>query len=134
LHSVSSVLHLFDKFYLATTLDNLWMIANDILELFMSFFRGRNDLYAVRWEKEGSKGYMPAYDVNWTEYRKHKAKGGTFRDFKGKELIPLSKITFLQHLEGKETVGIYPLLIDNQTYFGAIDFDKKIGFPIVCLL
>ncbi len=35
------------------------------LKLYKSLFRGRTDIYAVRWEKEGRGGYMPAYKVDW---------------------------------------------------------------------
>jgi len=33
--------------------------ASDI-ELFMSLFRGRDDVFARRWEKDGKSGYMSA--------------------------------------------------------------------------
>jgi hypothetical protein len=42
------------------------------IELYKSLFRGREDIYAVRWEKDGKSGYMPAYEVDWTNYEKHK--------------------------------------------------------------
>jgi hypothetical protein len=35
------------------------------IELYKSLFRGREDIYAVRWEKDGKSGYMPAYEVDW---------------------------------------------------------------------
>jgi len=31
------------------------------IQLFKSFFKGREDVFAVRWEKETKSGYMPAY-------------------------------------------------------------------------
>lgn len=34
--------------------------ANNIL-LFKSPFKGREDVFAIRWEKEKKSGYMPAY-------------------------------------------------------------------------
>jgi hypothetical protein len=54
------------------------------IELYKSLFRGRNDLYAIRWEKDGRSGYMPAYEVDWSNYQKHKAQGGTFKDYADK--------------------------------------------------
>ena len=60
-------------------------IVSDItgnIELFKSVFRGRTDLYAIRWEKEGRSGYMPAYKVDWSDYNKHKAQGGIFKNYK----------------------------------------------------
>lgn len=31
------------------------------IQLFKSVFKGREDVFAVRWEKETKSGYMPAY-------------------------------------------------------------------------
>ena len=95
------------------------------IELYKSLFKGRSDIYAVRWEKEGRSGYMPAYKVDWTDYNKHKVQGGTFKDYKNKEYLPFDSTAIENHLSGKETNGIYPLLEDNTSYFIAVDFDKQ---------
>lgn len=95
------------------------------IELYKSLFKGRTDIYAVRWEKEGRSGYMPAYKVDWTDYNKHKAQGGTFKDYKNKDYLPFDNTAIENHLSGKETNGIYPLLEDNTSYFIAVDFDKQ---------
>jgi len=99
-------------------------VVNQNLELFKSLFRGRDDVYAVRWEKEGKSGYMPVYEVNWTDYESHKAKGGTFKDYKNKKLKAINDETIISHFEGKTTMGIYPLLEDNTSFFIAVDFDE----------
>ncbi|MDO9548190.1 MAG: hypothetical protein Q7J65_04415 [Candidatus Marinimicrobia bacterium] len=31
---------------------------------------------------------MPASKVDWSDYNKHKAQGGTFKDYKNKEYLP----------------------------------------------
>ncbi len=93
--------------------------------LFKSFFQGRQDVYAVRWEKDGRSGYMPAYKVDWSDYNKHKAAGGSFKDYSKKEFLPFSDGAIQNHLLGKETVGIYPLLEDNSSLFIAADFDEE---------
>ena len=95
------------------------------IDLYKSLFRGRTDIYAVRWEKDGRSGYMPAYKIDWTDFSKHKAQGGTFKDYKNKEHIPFDNLAIESHLSGKETCGIYPLLEDNSSYFIAVDFDKQ---------
>ncbi|MDO9512212.1 MAG: DEAD/DEAH box helicase family protein [Bacteroidales bacterium] len=95
------------------------------INLYKSLFRGRTDIYAVRWEKDGRSGYMPAYKIDWTDYNKHKAQGGTFKDYKNKEYQPFDNSAIESHLAGKETCGIYPLLEDNTSYFIAVDFDKQ---------
>ena len=33
----------------------------DNIKIFRSVFKGREDLFAVRWEKGDKSGYMPAY-------------------------------------------------------------------------
>jgi len=94
------------------------------IELFKTLSRGRNDLYSVRWGKDGKNGYMPAYKVDWTNYQKHKAQGGTFKNYKDKEHLPFDDLAIENHLSGKETCGIYPLLEDNTSFFISVDFDK----------
>lgn len=99
--------------------------ANKDIELYKSIFRGRTDIYAVRWEKDGRSGYMPAYKVDWTDFNKHKAQGGTFKNYQSKEFLLFNDSAIEQHLSGKETHGIYPLLEDNTSYFIVVDFDKQ---------
>ena len=57
----------------------------------MSLFRGRTEVYARRWEKDGRSGYSPAYDFNWDEFMAHKRRGGSMKDFENKKLISLTK-------------------------------------------
>lgn len=57
------------------------------IAIFKSLFYGRQDVYAVRWEKDGKSGYMPAYKVDWSDYNKHKASGGTFKDYTNLKFI-----------------------------------------------
>jgi len=52
------------------------IITEEQLNLFMSLFRGRVDVFARRWEKNGKSGYTPAYKFDWNEYLLFKAKGG----------------------------------------------------------
>jgi len=99
--------------------------SSDYITLFKSIFQGRKDAYAVRWEKDGKTGYMPAYDVDWSDYSKHKAGGGTFKDYSKKEYQSLTDEVIIRHLQGTETIGIYPLLEDNTSFFIAADFDNK---------
>lgn len=99
------------------------MITERHVDFFLSIFKGREDIYARRWEKNGRSGYSPAYEFNWKEFELHRAKGGTMQSFQNKKLLPLNKWAIKSHLEGKMVVGIYPLLKDNTSYFIAADFD-----------
>jgi len=100
-------------------------ISEPQLELFMSLFRGRTDVYARRWEKEGKSGYSPAYDFNWDEFMAFKRRGGSMKDFENKKLIPLAKEVVRKHLLGSHVVGMYPILANNTSYFIAADFDGE---------
>ena len=100
-------------------------ITEQQLELYMSLFRGRTDVYARRWEKDGRFGYSPAYEFNWDEFMAHKRRGGSMKDLENKKLIPLTKEVVKKHLLGQHVVGTYPILIENTSYFIAADFDGE---------
>lgn len=97
--------------------------ANQI-QLFKSVFRGREDAFAIRWEKADKSGYMPAYHFDPYRYRAHKMKGGTFQNYTDKTYLRLTDDEIAKHLNGEQHIGIYPLLSDNTTWFLAADFDK----------
>jgi len=93
--------------------------------LFRRLFRGRTDVYPVRWEGKtsGKSGYAPACANEWRAgvCEKPRIKCG---DCGNRLLIPLSDAVIYDHLAGKHTVGIYPLLEDDTCYFLAVDFDE----------
>ncbi len=91
-------------------------ISKESLNVFMSLFTGRRDVFAIRWERDSRSGYMPAYDLNWDEFAIHKANGGTLKDFANKSYSPLTEQRLLNHLSGKEVIGLYPLLPDNSSF------------------
>ena len=95
------------------------------INIYKSLFRGRDDIYAERWEKEDRSGYIPAYKVDWSEWENHKTQGGTFQDYKKKEPKPFEINAIESHITGEKTCGIYPLMEDNTSYFLAVDFDKE---------
>ncbi len=101
-------------------------LLNEHINVFASLFKGREDVFAIRWEKEGKSGYMPAYDLNWDEFSKHKARGGTLKDFPGKTFAKLTEQRIINHLSGKEIIGLYPLLADNSSWFIVADFDESL--------
>ena len=97
----------------------------DQCTIFKTLFRGREDIYAVRRETNGKAAYFPAYDLDWEEYKQHKAAGGTLENFAAKSPSSLNDNKLVRHLEGKDTIGIYPLLQDNTSWFIAADFDQS---------
>ncbi|WP_240894360.1 DEAD/DEAH box helicase [Parapedobacter sp. SGR-10] len=93
--------------------------------LFRSLFRGREDVFAIRWEKSGKTGYMPAYQFDPYHYGVHKMNGGTFANYPHKTYLPLTDNEIQKHLNGAQQIGIYPLLQDNTSWFLVADFDKQ---------
>lgn len=92
----------------------------DKIRLFRSLFHGRDDVYAVRWEdKNGKSGYSPACIRDARNFFISKAEA-----VKQRQLLPLTDQVIHDHLSGKLTAGIYPLLKDEACWFLAIDFDK----------
>jgi hypothetical protein len=92
----------------------------DKIRLFRSLFRGRDDVYAVRWEGKNEKaGYSPAGIRDSRNIFVSKAEA-----IKQRQLLPLTDQVIHDHLSGKLTAGIYPLLKDEACWFLAIDFDQ----------
>ena len=94
------------------------------IQLFKSVFIGREDVFAIRWEKGNKSGYMPAFFYDPYRYRAHKLKGGTFQNYTDKEYLPFTDKEIEKHLNGDQLIGIYPLLKDNTSWFIVADFDK----------
>ncbi len=96
------------------------------IALFRTLFRGREDVYAVRWEGKGGRtGYSPAGVMDWRAI--HSASPGERKRIarKTRMLLPLTDDVIRRHLTGKQTIGIYPLLPDETCWFLAVDFDKN---------
>ncbi len=104
------------------------------IKLFRSIFRGRDDVYALRFESKrtGRSGYSPACRNEWVRGICHKPqiKCG---DCDRRELLPLTDDVIRAHLVGHDrrntsrgfVMGIYPLLPDETCWFLAADFDKE---------
>jgi hypothetical protein len=96
------------------------------IALFRDLFRGREDVYAVRWEGKGGKaGYSPAGVIDWRAIRAARPEERKKVARKTRMLLPLTEDAIRNHLTGKQTIGIYPLLPDETCCFLALDFDKK---------
>jgi hypothetical protein len=94
------------------------------VDVFKSLFKGREDVFAVRWEKGNKSGYMPAYFYDPYHLRAHKMNGGTFQNYNEKSHLKLTDEQIQKHLNGFHQIGVYPLLQDNTSWFLAADFDK----------
>ena len=96
------------------------------IALFRKLFRGREDVYAVRMRfKSGDWGYVPASIRDWKAVLSADAALRKKVDQKTRKLLPLTDDVLRLHLEGKTTLGVYPLLLDETCWFLVVDFDKK---------
>lgn len=103
------------------------------IALFFSLFRGREDVYARRFEsrKTGKSGYQPDCSNEWRVgiCRKPLIKCNRCEH---RQFVPLSESVIQKHLMGRDSadregkdfaIGIYALLLDESCWFLAVDFD-----------
>jgi hypothetical protein len=95
------------------------------IRLFISLFKGREDVYAKRWENKnkGTSGYAPVCLNQWRPgiCGKPKMSCSTCKDTSYAEL---NETVIENHLRGQAVVGIYPMLSDETCCFLVMDFDK----------
>ncbi len=95
------------------------------IKLFESLFKGRTDVFPKRWEsRKGKSGYSPACDNEWKPSLCEKPKTKCSQ-CNNRALTPLNDQVLYDHLSGKQTIGVYPLLLDDSCGFLAVDFDKS---------
>jgi superfamily II DNA or RNA helicase len=104
------------------------------IALFRRLFKGREDIYARRFEssRTGKHGYQPVCRNEWIRGLCGKPKAKCF-DCDNREFLPLTDEVIKNHLTGIDpqdsskrdfTIGVYPLLPDDTSWFLAVDFDK----------
>lgn len=101
------------------------------IALFRALFRGRNDVYARRFEnrRTGKSGYAPACTNEWVRgiCEKPRVKCAVCPH---RRLLSLTDDVIRWHLSGCDpkgdpfVAGVYPLLPDDSCVFLAVDFDK----------
>lgn len=104
---------------------NLNLSAEEKIALFRRLFRGRTDVYPVRWvNKDGTRsGYTPACGNEWKTGLCDK-KRVKCSECGNRLLLPLTDSVIYGHLAGEHVVGVYPLLSDDTCHFLAADFDE----------
>ena len=119
----------FEKNVVEATAINKYSSSKEKIESFRSLFRGREDVFARRWQSTTSEksGYQPVCENEWSEglcdKRKYKCANCPNRVLKS-----LTDEEIYKHLEGKDTlardvIGIYPMLQDETCHFLCADFD-----------
>src|SRR5215471_5206937 len=100
--------------------------------LFRSLFRGREDVYARRFEsqKSGRSGYRPDCANEWVRGVCEKPKIKC-TDCPHQRFRPVTDTIVTWHLQGHDdagapfVMGVYPMLQDETCFFVAVDFDKS---------
>ena len=107
---------------------------NEKIGLFSRLFKGREDVYSRRFEslRTGRHGYQPACRNEWVRGLCGKPRVKCL-DCDNREFLPLTDEVIINHLTGIDpqdpskrdfTIGVYPLLPDDTSWFLAVDFDK----------
>jgi hypothetical protein len=83
------------------------------VELYRALFVGRDDVYATRWERaDGAKGWAPA-----------RVPGPG--PVKTRPLLALTDQVIIEHLSGRLTAGLYPLMVGDVCRVLACDLDGR---------
>ena len=102
------------------------------IKLFRSLFRGRTDVFPVRFESQrtGKSGYSPACANEWVRGVCEKPRIRCV-DCPNRRFIPVTDEVIRWHLSGRDSqgrdfvMGVYPMLHDETCHFLAADFDKE---------
>ena len=98
----------------------------DKIALFRSLFLGREDVYPRRWENavKGTSGYAPVCANEWKRGVCHKprVRCGACPN---QAFVPVTDAPVEDHLRGRHTIGVYPMLADDTCRFLAADFDGE---------
>lgn len=101
------------------------------IALFRSLFRGREDVYARRFDsrKTGKSGYSPVCANEWVRGICEKPRIRC-TDCSHQRFLAVSDDVIRWHLSGHDdggqpfVAGVYPMLRDESCFFLAVDFDK----------
>lgn len=104
--------------------------AQQKIDLFLSLFKGREDVYAKRYHsaKTGKSGYTTVCKNEWA-YGLCNKKKYRCPDCPHREFLPLTAEAVRAHLMGhdplcRDVAAIYPMREDNTTWMLAADFDE----------
>ncbi len=102
------------------------------IRLFRSLFKGRADIFPIRWEssKTSKSGYAISCGNEWVRglCNKPRVKCSSCEH---KAFLPVTDEIIRFHLTGRDArhrpfcVGVYPMLQDETCWFLAADFDKE---------
>lgn len=101
------------------------------VELFRSLFKGREDVFARRWQSEqtGKAGYQPVCRNEW-RYGVCDKKKYKCAECPNREFFPIGYQHVYDHLAGtkencSDVIGLYALTLEDKCHFLCTDFDDK---------
>jgi superfamily II DNA or RNA helicase len=107
------------------SLDSEWSPQRK-LALFASLFRGRGDVFPVRWENlaKGKRGWAPRCANEWRPgiCAKPRVRCG---ECPNQAFLAPTERELLAHLQGRQVMGVYPLLENDACWLLAIDLDHR---------
>ena len=120
-----------DSLFSPISLPVIKLSLDERVTLFMSLFKGREDVFARRWFSKtiGKGGYQPVCANEWRrgvcDKKKFKCAECPNRNF-----APLTFQDIYRHLESKDenccdVVGLYAIMPDNNCSFLCTDFDDN---------
>jgi len=103
------------------------LTSTDKVKLFRSLFRGRTDVFPLRFvsKKTGKPGYAPACSNKWEPRLCLLKTGGKCGDCTNQAFVAVGDQVVIDHLRGRHTIGSYPILEGDTCWFLAADFDKS---------
>jgi len=97
------------------------------IRLFRSLFRGREDVFPVRFvnQRTGKPGYAPACSNKFREglCALRPPTRGKCGDCTNHAFLQVNDDAIRDHLQGRHVMGVYPLLPDETCWLLAADFD-----------
>lgn len=101
------------------------------ITLFRSLFRGRTNVFPLRFEsrRSGKSGYQPACANEWVRGLCDKPRIKCF-DCPNRRFLEVTDEVLHWHLSGHDdggkdfVIGVYPMLLDESCHLLAVDFDR----------
>jgi hypothetical protein len=84
----------------------------DKVKLFRSLFRGRTDVFPIRFvsKKTGNPGYAPACSNKWEPGLCHLKSGGKCSDCPNQAFVPVEDRVVIDHLRGRSLPSLKPAI------------------------
>ncbi|MFH1629660.1 MAG: hypothetical protein ABIE47_13175 [Pseudomonadota bacterium] len=97
------------------------------IKTFREAFQGRQDVVPRYWQSKKGAGYAPICKNEWLAICLKGKVRNACQDCPNPDYVPLSDQLILDHFNGKQILGVYPLLTNNTCNFTTPDLDNHSG-------